>query len=160
MAFGPIEGMPLFSWRLHLRCFISTDSLHKLLKSNQNCESRFREIRNFLSEGSLCKCVTLALNYGATNVARVQKTNPTSGWRGDPISKHANRLRTNKHLVMGPGGTRNQERLRWRDQQQFTGHGLGLSFWNWTIFVHWLLTNDCWRFKYLVPTKFSTEFWR
>jgi hypothetical protein len=38
----------------------------------------------------------LVLNYGATNVAPSQKTNPSSRRRRDPISKHVNSLGTNR----------------------------------------------------------------
>jgi hypothetical protein len=37
-----------------------------------------------------------------------------------PHSKHINGLKTNRNLVMGLERARNQERLCWRSQQQFT----------------------------------------
>jgi hypothetical protein len=42
----------------------------------------------------------------------LRKTNLSSRRRGDP--RHINGIGTNKNLIMGPDGDRNQERLCWR----------------------------------------------
>jgi hypothetical protein len=47
-AFGPLEGVPLFSWRYHLCSFIQGDVLHKLVKLSQNRFSYFLEYHNFI----------------------------------------------------------------------------------------------------------------
>jgi hypothetical protein len=52
---------------------------------------------------------TLTQNYDATNMMPTQKDQPLLCQRGDPIYKHIDGLETNKNLVMGPSGARNEE---------------------------------------------------
>jgi hypothetical protein len=54
------------------------------------------------------------LNYGATNVGILRKTNPSSLRGGHPIPEHINGLGMNTNFVMGLDGARNQKRLCWQ----------------------------------------------
>jgi hypothetical protein len=65
----------------------------------------------------LGRCVnagTLVLKYGQQMWGLLRKPNPSSRRRGGPMSKHINGVGTNKNLVLGPDGDRNQELLCWR----------------------------------------------
>jgi hypothetical protein len=65
----------------------------------------------------LCECRYTHAELQCNTCGAHWKINPSSHWRGGPISKHINGLGTNKDLVMGPKTKNNSAS---EEQQQFT----------------------------------------